>query len=93
MTSSGKAPKISKYKEPNKKIKMSEQMHGTKDSTGEPTSPNSIQSVSEFAKKLHWTIKKNLCVKRTLLTNNLTERQTLNNSASNLFLEEDYLVL
>ena len=27
---------------------MSEQMDATKDSTGEPTSPNPIQSVAEF---------------------------------------------
>ena len=30
---------------------MSEQMDATKDSTGEPTSPNPIQSVAEFMRK------------------------------------------
>ena len=32
-------------------------MNATKDSTGEPTSPNPIQSAVEFVPK-HWTIQK-----------------------------------
>ena len=35
-------------------------MDATKDSTGEPTSPNPIQSVAEFMRKTHRTIQKNL---------------------------------
>ena len=56
-------------------MKMSEQMDGTKESTGEPTCPNPIQSVPEFVKK-HWTIKRNDHMKRTLLINHLAEKKT-----------------
>ena len=39
---------------------MSEQMDVTKDSTGEPTSPNHIQSVAEFVKKYMGPLKKQM---------------------------------
>ena len=46
-------------KEQKKKIKMSEQMDDViMESTGEPTSPNSIQSVSDSFEKKNWMIKK-----------------------------------
>ena len=44
------------------KMKMSEQIDATKDSTGEPTSPHPIQSVAEFIKKRHRTIQKTYIV-------------------------------
>ena len=41
---------------------MSEQMDATKDSTGEPTSPNPIQYVAEIVRKKHRTIQKTYMV-------------------------------
>ena len=38
---------------------MSEQMDATKDTSGEPTSPNAIQSVAEFVKKNIGPLKNN----------------------------------